>query len=153
MKGFGLLKKWLILKHSSSQHPNYQCWARDSKGKSFPHLFTHHATNATWNKWVSLITKWGLIGNPNFSWILETTTNLCDGENFRLSEKEEKKMTGPPYNLLPENKKWHSLNSWFLPHCKGYIENGKLLYAVLTQWVTQATKGQDGSSTSTVTRG
>ncbi|RMC18052.1 hypothetical protein DUI87_04930 [Hirundo rustica rustica] len=32
---------------------------------------THHATNATWSKWIALITQRAHIGNPNHPGILE----------------------------------------------------------------------------------
>ncbi|KAK4829633.1 hypothetical protein QYF61_005844 [Mycteria americana] len=38
MKGFELLSKWLVLKHSSSWHPDCQCWAGCSKGRSPLHI-------------------------------------------------------------------------------------------------------------------
>ncbi|RMC20534.1 hypothetical protein DUI87_01385 [Hirundo rustica rustica] len=50
---------------------------------------THHATNATWSKWIALITQRTRIGNPNRPGILEIITNWPEGENFGLTDEEE----------------------------------------------------------------
>ncbi|KAJ7405147.1 hypothetical protein BTVI_70009 [Pitangus sulphuratus] len=64
---------------------------------------THHATNARWSKWITLITQRAHIGNPNSPGILEIITNWPEGESFGLSyEEEEEQVTwakeAPPYN-------------------------------------------------------
>ncbi|KAK4826725.1 hypothetical protein QYF61_010978 [Mycteria americana] len=38
VKGFELLRKWLVLKHSSCWHPDYWCWAGCSKAWSPVHI-------------------------------------------------------------------------------------------------------------------
>ncbi|RMC22110.1 hypothetical protein DUI87_02983 [Hirundo rustica rustica] len=50
---------------------------------------THHATDATWSKWIALITQRARIGNPNHPGILEIITNWPEGENFGLTDEEE----------------------------------------------------------------
>ncbi|XP_014116415.1 PREDICTED: uncharacterized protein LOC102105886 [Pseudopodoces humilis] len=50
---------------------------------------THHATDATWSKWIALITQRARIGNPNRPGILEIITNWPEGENFGLIDEEE----------------------------------------------------------------
>ncbi|RMC18204.1 hypothetical protein DUI87_05085 [Hirundo rustica rustica] len=62
---------------------------------------THHATDATWSKWIALITQRTHIGNPNHPEILEIITNWPEGENFRLMDEEEQEQVthakeGPP---------------------------------------------------------
>ncbi|RMB97696.1 hypothetical protein DUI87_25847 [Hirundo rustica rustica] len=42
---------------------------------------THHATDATWSKWIALITQRARIGNPNCPGILEIITNWPEGIN------------------------------------------------------------------------
>ncbi|RMC14962.1 hypothetical protein DUI87_07141 [Hirundo rustica rustica] len=43
---------------------------------------THHATDATWSKWIALITQRACTGNPNHPGILEIITNWPEGENL-----------------------------------------------------------------------
>ncbi|RMC21803.1 hypothetical protein DUI87_02672 [Hirundo rustica rustica] len=50
---------------------------------------THHAIDATWSKWIALITQRARIGNPNRPGILEIITNCLEGENFGLTDEEE----------------------------------------------------------------
>ncbi|RMC03405.1 hypothetical protein DUI87_20602 [Hirundo rustica rustica] len=50
---------------------------------------THHATDATWSKWIALITQRARTGNPNRSGILEIIANWPEGENFGLTDEEE----------------------------------------------------------------
>ncbi|KAJ7424942.1 hypothetical protein BTVI_04358 [Pitangus sulphuratus] len=75
---------------------------------------THHATDATWSKWMALITQRVRIGNSNRSGILEMITNWPEGENFGLANKEEEKPVSqaektPPYNQLPDEKTNYAL--------------------------------------------
>ncbi|RMC03352.1 hypothetical protein DUI87_20548 [Hirundo rustica rustica] len=79
---------------------------------------THHATNATWSKWIALITQRARIGNPNRLGILEIITNWPEGENFGLTDEEEQGQVtraeeAPPYNQpIEETSMFFSL-SWF----------------------------------------
>ncbi|RMC21742.1 hypothetical protein DUI87_02611 [Hirundo rustica rustica] len=75
---------------------------------------THHATDATWSKWIALITQRACIGNPNRPGILEIITNWPEGENFSLTDKEEQEQVtraeeGPPYNQLPAEETRYAL--------------------------------------------
>ncbi|RMC05591.1 hypothetical protein DUI87_17676 [Hirundo rustica rustica] len=75
---------------------------------------THHATDATWSKWIALITQRTRIGNPNRPRILEIITNWPEGENFGLTDEEEQEQVtcakeGPPYNQLPAEETRYAL--------------------------------------------
>ncbi|RMC18112.1 hypothetical protein DUI87_04991 [Hirundo rustica rustica] len=79
---------------------------------------THHATNATWSKWIALITQRAHIGNPNCPGILEIITNWPEGKNFSLTDEEEQEQVthaeeGPPYNR--QQKKHAMLFSLTVP--------------------------------------
>ncbi|KAK4810662.1 hypothetical protein QYF61_007462 [Mycteria americana] len=52
---------------------------------------THHATDATWSKWVALITQWAQIGNPNGPGILEVIMDWPEGKDFGISPEEEQR--------------------------------------------------------------
>ncbi|KAK4809953.1 hypothetical protein QYF61_002910 [Mycteria americana] len=84
-KGYELLWKWLVLKHSSSWHPDCQCWAGCSKGGSPLHIMQLHV----WSKWVALITKWARIAKSNHPGILEVLMDWPEGKDFRISPEEE----------------------------------------------------------------
>jgi len=43
---------------------------------------THHATNATWSKWVMLITQRARMGNPSCPGILEVIMDWPEGKDF-----------------------------------------------------------------------
>ncbi|KAK4806255.1 hypothetical protein QYF61_013399, partial [Mycteria americana] len=68
---------------------------------------THHATDATWSKWVALITQRAWIGNPNRPGILEVIMDWPEGKDFGISPEEEVMHAeeAPLYNKLPENEK------------------------------------------------
>ncbi|RMB87987.1 hypothetical protein DUI87_35640 [Hirundo rustica rustica] len=75
---------------------------------------THHATDATWSKWIALITQRARIGNPNRPGILEIITNWPEGENFGLTDEEEQEQVthakeAPPYNQLPAEETRYAL--------------------------------------------
>ncbi|RMC12212.1 hypothetical protein DUI87_09723 [Hirundo rustica rustica] len=75
---------------------------------------THHATDATWSKWIALITQRARIGNPNRPGILEIITNWPEGENFGLMDDEEQEQVTcaeevPPYNQLPAEETCYAL--------------------------------------------
>ncbi|KAK4826486.1 hypothetical protein QYF61_009559 [Mycteria americana] len=50
---------------------------------------THHAIDATWSKWVTLITQQAGIGNPSCPGILEVIMDWPEGKDFRISPEEE----------------------------------------------------------------
>ncbi|RMC21314.1 hypothetical protein DUI87_02175 [Hirundo rustica rustica] len=83
---------------------------------------THHATNATWSKWIALITQRARIGNPNRPGILEIITDWPEGENFDLMDEEEQEQ------VTRMNQKW------------------KAAVWSPTRQVAQATEGEGGSS-------
>ncbi|KAK4810605.1 hypothetical protein QYF61_007342 [Mycteria americana] len=72
---------------------------------------THHATGATWSKWVALITQGARIGNPNRPGILEVIMDWPEGKDFGISPEEEvtRAEEAPLYNKLPENEKQYAL--------------------------------------------
>ncbi|RMC06467.1 hypothetical protein DUI87_15902 [Hirundo rustica rustica] len=112
---------------------------------------THHATDATWSKWIALITQRARIGNPNRPGILEIITNWPEGENFSLTDEEEQEQVtraeeGPPYNQLPAEKTHCAL--FTDSSCRIVEMNRKWKAAVWspTRQVAQATEGEGGSS-------
>ncbi|KAK4810487.1 hypothetical protein QYF61_004267 [Mycteria americana] len=72
---------------------------------------THHATDATWSKWVALITQRARIGNPNRPGILEVIMDWPEGKDLGISPEEEvtRAEEAPLYNKLPENEKQYAL--------------------------------------------
>lgn len=85
------------------------CWMFKSKVPS-----THRATDATQTSWITLITQWAWIRNPNCPGILEVIINWPKGKSVRLSSEEEEENVScaeeaPPHNPLPENEKQYLL--------------------------------------------
>ncbi|KAM9591112.1 uncharacterized protein ACIBXB_006051 isoform 1-T2 [Morphnus guianensis] len=72
---------------------------------------THHATDATWSKWVALITQRARIGNPSRPGIVEVITDWPEGKDFGMSPEEEVTHAeeAPLYNKLPENERQYAL--------------------------------------------
>ncbi|KAK4806485.1 hypothetical protein QYF61_013978 [Mycteria americana] len=72
---------------------------------------THHATDATWSKWVALITQRARIGNPNRPGILEVIMDWLEGKDFGISPEEEVTCAEEAslYSKLPENEKQYAL--------------------------------------------
>ncbi|PKU29803.1 hypothetical protein llap_19895 [Limosa lapponica baueri] len=72
---------------------------------------THHATDATWSKWIALITQRTRVGNPSHPGILEVIMDRPEGKDFGMSPEEEvmRAEEAPPYNELPENEKRYAL--------------------------------------------
>ncbi|KAK4825383.1 hypothetical protein QYF61_027149 [Mycteria americana] len=72
---------------------------------------THRATDATWSKWVPLITQWARIGNPRRPGILEAIMDCPEGKDFGISPEQEvtRAEETPLYNKLPENEKQYAL--------------------------------------------
>ncbi|GAB0209120.1 hypothetical protein GRJ2_003377700 [Grus japonensis] len=66
---------------------------------------THHATDATWRKWVTLITQQAPIGNPNHPGILEVITDFGMLSEEEVTRAEE----APLYNKLTEDEKPYAL--------------------------------------------
>ncbi|XP_074934140.1 uncharacterized protein LOC142049879 [Phalacrocorax aristotelis] len=72
---------------------------------------THHATDATWSKWVALITQQARVGNPSRPGILEVIMDWPEGKGFGISPEEEvtRAEEAPLYNKLPEDEKQYAL--------------------------------------------
>ncbi|GAB0209136.1 hypothetical protein GRJ2_003379300 [Grus japonensis] len=72
---------------------------------------THHATDATWSKWVALITQRARIGSPSRPGILEVITDWPEGKDFGISPEEEvtRAEETPLYSKVPEDEKPHAL--------------------------------------------
>jgi len=79
---------------------------------------THHATDATWSKWIALITQRAWMGNLSCPGILEVIVDCPEGKTFgRLPEEEVlSAKEAPPYNELPENEKKYALFTGGLCH-------------------------------------
>ncbi|RMC20644.1 hypothetical protein DUI87_01496 [Hirundo rustica rustica] len=112
---------------------------------------THHATDATWSKWIALITQRARIGNPNCPAILEIITNWPEGENFGLTDEEEQEQVtrakeGPPYNQLPAEETRYALFTDGSCRIVGMNRKWKAAVWSPTRQVAQATEGEGGSS-------
>ncbi|KAF4804381.1 hypothetical protein TURU_008403 [Turdus rufiventris] len=112
---------------------------------------THHATDITWSKWITLIKQHDHTGNPNCPGILEIITNWPEGENFGLTDKEEQEQVtqadeAPPYNQLPVEKTRYALFTDGSCRIAGMNRKWKAAVWSPTRQVAQATKSQSGSS-------
>ncbi|RMB89335.1 hypothetical protein DUI87_34316 [Hirundo rustica rustica] len=112
---------------------------------------THHATDATWSKWIALITQRARIGNPNRPGILEIITNWPEGENFGLMDEEEQEQVtraeeAPPYNQLPAEETRYALFTDGSCRVVGINRKWKAAVWSPTRQVAQATEGEGGSS-------
>ncbi|RMC21178.1 hypothetical protein DUI87_02036 [Hirundo rustica rustica] len=108
---------------------------------------THHATNATWSKWIALITQRAHIGNPNRPRILEIITNWPEGKNFSLMDKEEQEQVtraeeAPPYNQLPAEETRYALFTDGSCRVVGMNQKWKAAVWSPTRQVAQATEGE-----------
>ncbi|RMC20598.1 hypothetical protein DUI87_01450 [Hirundo rustica rustica] len=109
---------------------------------------THHASDATWSKWIALITQRTRIGNPNRPGILEIITNWPEGENFSLTDEEEQEQVthaeeGPPYNQLPAEETRYALFTDGSCRIVGMNRKWKAAVWSPTRQVAQATEGED----------
>ncbi|XP_051645342.1 uncharacterized protein LOC127471896 [Manacus candei] len=117
------------------------------KGKVPP---AHHATDATWSKWMALITQRVRIGNSNRPGILEIITNWPEGGNFSLAEEEEEPVSraeeAPPFDQLPDEERRYAL--FTDGSCRIVGRNRKWKAAVWnpTRRVAEAAEGQGESS-------
>ncbi|RMB88361.1 hypothetical protein DUI87_35255 [Hirundo rustica rustica] len=112
---------------------------------------THHATDATWSKWIALITQRARIGNPNRPGILEIITNWPESENFGLMDEEEQEQVtraeeAPPYNQLPAEETRYALFTDGSCRVVGMNRKWKAAVWSPTRQVAQATEGEGGSS-------
>ncbi|RMC19953.1 hypothetical protein DUI87_00798 [Hirundo rustica rustica] len=111
---------------------------------------THHATDATWSKWIALITQHALMGQLNFPGILEIITNWPEGENFGLTDEEQEQVTraeeAPPYNQLPAEEMHYALFTDSSCRIVGMNRKWKAAVWSPTRQVAEATEGEGGSS-------
>ncbi|GAB0206633.1 hypothetical protein GRJ2_003128900 [Grus japonensis] len=109
---------------------------------------THHATDATWSKWVALITQRAQIGSPNHPGILEVITDWPEGKDFGMSPEEEVTHAeeAPPYNKLPENEKPYALFTDGSCCIVGKHRRWKAAVWSPTRRVAEAAEGQGESS-------
>ena len=72
---------------------------------------THHATDATWSKWIALIMQRTRMGNLSRPGILEVIMDWPEGKKFGTSTGEEvsRAKEAPPYSELSENEKKYAL--------------------------------------------
>ncbi|XP_071886669.1 uncharacterized protein [Anas platyrhynchos] len=109
---------------------------------------THHATDATWSKWVALITQRARIGNPSRPGILEVIMDWPEGKYFGISSEEEvgRAEEAPLYNQLPENEKKYAL--FTDGSCRIVGKHWRLKAAVWspTRRVAEAAEGEGESS-------
>uniref|UniRef100_A0A8U7NWX1 ribonuclease H n=1 Tax=Corvus moneduloides TaxID=1196302 RepID=A0A8U7NWX1_CORMO len=109
---------------------------------------THHATNATWSKWIALITQRARIGKLNRPGILEIITNWPEGENFGLADEEQvtRAEEAPPYNQLPSEDTRYALFTDGSCRIVGMKRKWKAAVWSPTRRVAEATEGEGGSS-------
>ncbi|TRZ07110.1 hypothetical protein HGM15179_019998 [Zosterops borbonicus] len=111
---------------------------------------THHDTNATWSKWIALITQHARIGKLNHPGILETITSWPEGENFSFTDEEEQEQVtraeeAPLYNQLPAEETCYALFTDGSCRIIGMNRKWKAAVWSPTRQVAQATE-EGGSS-------
>jgi len=76
-------------------------WMFKERGSSI-----HHAKDATWSKWVTLVTRQARIRNPCCPGILEVIMDWSELKDFGMSPEEEVTCAeeAPLYNKLRENE-------------------------------------------------
>ncbi|KAJ7413318.1 hypothetical protein BTVI_43791 [Pitangus sulphuratus] len=108
---------------------------------------THHATSATWSKWVALITQEAQMGKPNFLGILEEIMDWPEGRDFEaLPEEVTRAQETPPYNKLPENETDYALFTGESCRVVGNHQRWKAAVWNPTRWVVEAAEGEGESS-------
>ena len=111
-------------------------------------LSTHHATDATWSKWIALIRQQARMGNLNRPGILEVIMNWTEDKKFGTSPGEEVSCAkaAPPYIELPENEKKYALFTDGSFHIVGKHRRWKAAVWSPTRQVAEATEGKGESS-------
>jgi len=109
---------------------------------------THHATDATWSKWIALITQRARMGNLNRPGILEVIMDWPEGKKFGTPPAEEisRAKEAPPYNELPENEKTYALFTDGSCCIVGKHRRWKAAVWSPTRQVAEATEGKGESS-------
>ncbi|PKU31805.1 ubiquitin carboxyl-terminal hydrolase 4 [Limosa lapponica baueri] len=92
-----------------------------------------HATDATWSKWVALITWQARIGNHNRPGIVEVITNWPEGKDSRIPPEEvvTRAEEAPLCNELSDNEKQYALFTDGSCRIVGKHRRWKLLCGVL----------------------
>ncbi|GAB0205175.1 ribonuclease H-like [Grus japonensis] len=105
---------------------------------------THHLTEATWSKWVALITQWARIGNPNCPGILEVIIAWPEGKDFGMSPEEKVTCVEeiPLYNKLSENEKPYALFTDGSCRIVGKHQRWKAAVWCPTQQAAEAAEGE-----------
>ena len=109
---------------------------------------THHATDATWSKWIALITQRARMGNFSRPGILEVIMDWPEGKKFETSPGEEvsRAKEAPPYNELPGNEKKYALFTDGSCRIVGKYRRWKAAVWSPTRQVAEATKDKGESS-------
>uniref|UniRef100_A0A8C8AJU2 ribonuclease H n=3 Tax=Otus sunia TaxID=257818 RepID=A0A8C8AJU2_9STRI len=109
---------------------------------------THHATDATWSKWVALITQRARIGNLDRPGLVEMITNWPESKDAGMSPEQEVKRAeeAPPYNKLPEEEKPYALFTDGSCRIVGKHRQWKAAVWHPTRETTEAVEGQGESS-------
>uniref|UniRef100_A0A8D2PQP8 RNase H type-1 domain-containing protein n=1 Tax=Zosterops lateralis melanops TaxID=1220523 RepID=A0A8D2PQP8_ZOSLA len=111
---------------------------------------THHATSATWSKWIALITQRARVGKLNRPGILEVIMNWPEGGSFSVADEEQEPVTwaeeAPPYNQLPEEEARYALFTNGSCHVIGMSRRWKAAVWSPTRLVAEATEGEGESS-------
>jgi len=109
----------------------------------------HHATDATWNKWIALITQQDRIGSSNHPGILEVIMEWPECKDFTLSSEEQevtRTEEAPQYSELPENEKQYALFTDRSCCLVGKHRKWKAAVWSPTRETTEADEGQGESS-------
>ncbi|KAK4827996.1 hypothetical protein QYF61_022773 [Mycteria americana] len=111
-------------------------------------LSTHHATDATWSKWVALITQRARTGNPSCPGILEVIMAWPEGKDFGTSPEEEvtRAEEAPLYNKQPENEKQYALFTDGSCHIAGKHQRWKAAVWSPIRQVVETAEGDGESS-------
>uniref|UniRef100_A0A8B9VM15 ribonuclease H n=1 Tax=Anas zonorhyncha TaxID=75864 RepID=A0A8B9VM15_9AVES len=108
---------------------------------------THHATDATWSKWVALITQRARMGKPNRPGILEEIMDWPEGRDFGApTEEVTRPEEAPPYNELPEDRKQYALFTDGSCRVVGSHRKWKAAVWSPTRQVVEAMEGEGESS-------
>ncbi|MES7382058.1 hypothetical protein U6O65_12450, partial [Cutibacterium acnes] len=109
---------------------------------------THHATDATWSKWISVITQRARMGKLSRPGILEVIMDWPESKKIETSPTEEvsRAKEAPPYNELPENEKEFALFTDGSCRIVGKHRRWKAAVWSPTRRVAEATEGKGESS-------
>ncbi|KAK4823426.1 hypothetical protein QYF61_002112 [Mycteria americana] len=109
---------------------------------------THHATDATWSKWVALTTERAQIGNPSRPEILEVIMDWPEGKDFRILPEEEVTCAeeAPLNNKLSENEKQYALFADGSCCLVGKLRRWKAAVCSPIRQVVETAEGEDESS-------